>query len=233
MRGFRRVLRSDWLRGLGRRCAIAYIRLVWRTGRWVILGQDVPGRLWDAGQPFIIAFWHGRLLMMPACWRTERTMRMLISRHRDGELIARVIAGFGLGSIRGSSREGAGQAIREMVRAIKAGECVGITPDGPRGPARRASDGAVAVARLTDAPILPAAYSAWPARQLASWDGFLLPLPFCRGVIAWGQPIEVPAMADPEALEACRLRVENELNELTERLDRMTGREPDHAAPRP
>lgn len=231
MRPLRRLVRSAWLRGLFQRCAAAYIRFVWRTGRWVVLDQDVPGRLWDAGQPFIVTFWHGRLLMMPACWRTERGMRMLISRHRDGELIARVIGNFGLGSIRGSSREGAGQAIREMVRAIKAGECVGITPDGPRGPARRASDGAVAVARLTDAPILPAAYSAWPARRLASWDGFLLPLPFCRGVIAWGRPIEVPAMADPEALEACRLRLEKDLDALTDSLDRMTGSLPSHAAP--
>ena len=74
--------------------AAQYIRIVYRTGRWRVVGEESPARLWDDGKPFIIAFWHGRLLMMPYAWRRGRAMNMLISQHRDGDLIAKLIREF-------------------------------------------------------------------------------------------------------------------------------------------
>jgi hypothetical protein len=118
-----------------------------------------------------------------------------------------------------------------MVKALKAGDCVGITPDGPRGPRMRASDGAVALARLSGVPIIPATFGAARGRVLQSWDRFLVAWPFGRGVIVWGDPIDVARDADAAALGAARLRVENALNAITAEADRLTGRVPVEPAP--
>jgi len=203
-----------------------YIRLVWATGRWQVVGAEHPQRFWRAGEPFIGAFWHGRILMMPCAWQTSRRMNMLISQHRDGELIARTIGHFGLATVRGSSRRGGAQAFRAMLRALRAGEYVGITPDGPHGPRMRAADGIVTVARIAGLPILPATFGVSRRVVLGSWDRFVVALPFSRGVVAWGAPIEVPAEASPAALERMRREVEDALNRITDEADRRCGQAP-------
>ena len=93
------------------------------------------------GKPFILAFWHGRLLMIPMAWQNLAPMHMLISGHRDGRIIADAVRYFGIDSIAGSSNAGGGAALRAMVRHVRHGDCVGITPDGPDGPAMRAKPG--------------------------------------------------------------------------------------------
>jgi len=206
--------------------AAQYIRFIYLTGRWRIEGADIPGRFWDANEPFIIAFWHGRLLMMPYAWRRDRHINMLTSQHRDGELIARTIAHFGIGVVRGSSSRGGAAALRAMVKALGRKEYVGVTPDGPHGPRMRATDGVVAVARLADVPIIPATYGTTRRRVLPSWDRFILPLPFARGVILWGEPLRVPADADGAAIEAFRQRLEVTLTALSDEADRRCGQAP-------
>ena len=143
-----------------------YIRLVDATVRWSVEGAEVPRRLREAGQPFILAFWHGRLLMMPMAWRRLAPMHMLISGHPDGQVIAETVRHFGIDTVVGSSNEGGSGAVRAMVRFLKAGDCVGITPDGPDGPAMRASRGIVAVARLAHVPIVPISYATGHRRIL-------------------------------------------------------------------
>lgn len=214
------------LRGLFCWLVAQYIRLVWVTGHWRVIGGEYPGHFWREGRPFIGAFWHGRILMMPCAWQTSRHMNMLISQHRDGELIANTIAHFGLGSVRGSSRRGGAQALRSMLRALRAGEYVGITPDGPHGPRMRAADGIVTVARIAGLPILPATFGVSRRKLLGSWDRFVIALPFSRGVIIWGTPIEIPAQADEAVLEQVRLQVEGALNRITEEADRLCDQSP-------
>src|SRR5437870_7855595 len=131
----RRVLRSDRLRRALCWVIQLYIRLVYATNRWTVEGGDIPLRLREAGRPFILAFWHGRLLMIPMAWQRLAPMHMLISSHRDGRLIADAVRYFGVDSIDGASRRGGSAALRLMVKRLRAGDCVGITPDGPRGPA--------------------------------------------------------------------------------------------------
>lgn len=114
----------------------AWIRLVWATSRWEVVGGEIPRRLHAAKRPFIVAFWHGRLLMMPMAWERSVPIRMLISAHRDGRLIADSVAAFGIESIAGSSTRGGSTALRQMVKALRQGVCVGITPDGRGGPPR-------------------------------------------------------------------------------------------------
>lgn len=201
-----------------------YVRLVWYSGRWRVLGLEHPGPYWRDGRPFIGVFWHGRLLMMAYAWQTRRRMNVLISHHRDGELIAGAMGHLGVATVRGSSRHGGADAVRAMLRCLRAREYVAITPDGPRGPARRVSEGTVHTAWLAGVPILPATYSTTRGRELGSWDRFHLALPFARGVLLWGAPIEVPRDADSATLEEIRRLVEVRLDALTEEADRLCGR---------
>jgi lysophospholipid acyltransferase (LPLAT)-like uncharacterized protein len=157
-------------------------------------------------------------------------MHMLISMHRDGELIARAIGYFGHGTVRGSAAKpgsnkdkGGAAALRGMLKALKANEYVGITPDGPRGPRMRASDGIVTVARVSGVPIMPCSFSCRSRIVLGTWDRFLLPLPFTRGVILWGDPIRVPRDASPEVLQAAKLQVEAALTGVTQTADAIMG----------
>jgi lysophospholipid acyltransferase (LPLAT)-like uncharacterized protein len=235
---WRRIRKSDALRAVGCWIAAQYIRLVWATGRWEIKNAATPERFWRERKPFIIAFWHGRLLILPAMWPTTAKISMLISMHRDGELIARAIGYFGHGTVRGSAAKpgsnkdrGGAAALRGMLKALKANEYVGITPDGPRGPRMRASDGIVTVARVAGAPIIPCSYSARTRRVLGTWDCFVIPLPFTRGVIVWGEPIYVTRDADAGALETARLTVEAGLNAVTVAADNAMGVEPVEPAP--
>lgn len=210
--------------------ASLYIRLVHHTGRWRVLGEDIPESFSRAGKPFILSFWHGRLMMMSYCWRQARSTIVLTSSHRDGRIISRTVRHFGIDSVVGSSRRGGARAARRLIRLLRGGGIVGITPDGPSGPRMRVGEGTVALARLSGAPIIPATFAASRRRVLASWDRFVLALPFSRGVFLWGDPIDVPKDADPQIMEARRLELEQAMNALCERADAMVGQraiEPD------
>ncbi|MBM3566096.1 MAG: DUF374 domain-containing protein [Alphaproteobacteria bacterium] len=216
-------LRRDGVRRVLCWVGAQYIRLAHATGGWTTVNGGAPRRLWDANRPFILCFWHGRILMMPYSWDRSKTIHMLISQHPDGQLIAHTVAHFGIKTAAGSSRRGGAAALRLMVRALKAGEYVGITPDGPRGPRMRASDGAVHVARMSGVPLLPTAFGARRRKVLGSWDRFIVAWPFGGGVFVWGEPIEVPRDADDAAIESARQRLEDSLNAVTAEADRLCG----------
>ena len=200
-----------------------YIRLIRRLGRWSFEGTEIPEKLLEANQPFLVAFWHGRLLMMSEAWPYKTRFNMVISPHRDGQLIARTIGHLGFGSILGSSSRGGSTVTRSMLRALKNGECVGLTPDGPQGPRMRASPGIIHVARLAGVPIVPIAFAARPSKLINSWDRFMVPLPFGRGVIRWGKPVEVARDADEAAVREAAKLLEVRLNQLVHDLDEALG----------
>ena len=200
-----------------------YIRLIRLTGRWRVVGGEHPQHFWDKGEAFIGCLWHGRLMMMPKIWLSKSRMHVLISRHRDGRMISRTIGHFGIDTIAGSSSKGGTSAFRAILRALAAGESVCFTPDGPRGPRQRMRSGVVATASRTGRPILCATYSTTRRRLLSSWDRFMVPLPFGRGVFVWSEPIYVPDGADSETLEKARRRVEERLNQITREADRLCG----------
>jgi len=226
----KKILQSDTAMGLACFIGALYIRLVQYTGRWRIEGEDIPESFRIAGKPFILAFWHGRLMMMPYCWRRTDLVNMLISGHRDGRLISQTVRHFSIESVVGSTTSGGAQAMRHLIRLMRKGGIVGITPDGPRGPRMRVGEGTVALARLSGVPIVPASFAASRRRVIGSWDRFVLALPFCRGVFLWGEPIEVPRNADSKTLESIRQALEDAMNDLAGRADAMMGQtaiEPD------
>ena len=233
-RVWKRWLDSELVRAAVVGVAAAYMRLCHATSRWEVVRGDVPESFWAARRPFVLGFWHGRLLMLCFVWRGGIPVRVLVSRHRDGELIARALVRFGIGTVRGSSREGEGAAaLREVVRRVRDGTSVCISPDGPRGPRMRAGAGIVQVARLAGVPVVPVSVGVTRRRLLSSWDRFLLPLPFARGVFVWGDPIEVSRDADADELARVQVRIEAALNAVTAEADRRTGHAPVEPAPAP
>lgn len=235
---FRSLAKTDAVRAVAGAAIALYVRLVWFTGRWRVLGLEHAHPLWDSGQPFIGAFWHGRLMMMPYAWPTRRQrITLLISRHGDGEIIARAISRLGFDAVRGSTSKqgttdkGGTDAVRQMLKVLKGGACVGLTPDGPRGPRMRIAPGLVQIARLTGLPIALGTFSARRRKVLRSWDRFVVALPFTSGVILWGKPIPVPRDLDAAGIEAKRLEVEEALNALTAEADRLCGHAPIEPAP--
>ncbi len=200
-----------------------YIRFVFKSGHWQTIRGEIPQRFRDEGKPFITCFWHGRILMMPYAWNSPLTFHTLISEHTDGELIANTIAHFGFGAIAGSTKRGGTAALRKILKVLADGEYVGITPDGPRGPRMRASEGIVTISRFSGAPVIPVSFGATRRRVLNSWDRFVIALPFSRGVIVWGKPIYIDRNADDPRLVDARQSVENALNAVTVEADELCG----------
>jgi lysophospholipid acyltransferase (LPLAT)-like uncharacterized protein len=233
----RRILRASATRSTLTALAAGYIRLVGRTNRWQVVGADVRDRLWSAGQPIVGCFWHNRMIAMPTLWSTDLPLSMLSSRNPDSQIIAQTIQRLGFTTIWGSSSRtgkrdrGGMQAVRAMVRAVREGSSVAITPDGPRGPRMRAGLGAVAVARFSGAPLLPVSLSVTRRFVVGSWDRMIVPLPFGRGVYVWGEPIVVPPDADEAEMERLRLLLEERLTQLSDEADRLCGQAPIAPAP--
>lgn len=222
---FKRIMRRPVPRAVACWTAMRYILTVRATGNWTIENEEIPRRLLDRGQPFIAAFWHGQLLLTPVAWRFNQPFHMVISQHPDGQLITRTIAYLGIRTIAGSTTRGGGTVVRAMRRALDAGGCVGITPDGPQGPRMRAGSGIINAAKLTGAPILPVGCAATPGLQLDSWDRLMVPYPFGRGIIQWDEPIEIARNADDAAVETARYTLEDRLNEMTRTLASRLGRD--------
>jgi lysophospholipid acyltransferase (LPLAT)-like uncharacterized protein len=182
--------------------AAMLVRALASTLRVRVAGLEGVSGHWRHGTPVIYAVWHGRMLLM--AWANARLRRtdgarpvtVLASRSRDGELLAAYVRRFGLDAVRGSSSRGGAAALRALAGAVRAGRDVAVVPDGPRGPREQCRPGAVALAALTGAPLVPLAFAARPARRLATWDRFLVPLPFARCALVFGAPMHVTAGDD-------------------------------------
>ncbi len=222
MKTLKRLVASSAFQDAAGAVAASYLRLVWSTTRPII----EPATIYDTvDMPTIIAMWHGQHLMAPFIKREEQghRVKVLISRHRDGELNARAAERLGIGTIRGSGahngefhRKGGAAAFGEMLEALEQGYNVALTADVPK-VARVAGLGVVKLAQHSGRPIYPAALATQHRIELNNWDRTAINLPFGRIAMVAGEPIFVPRDADAAALEAARMKVENELNRATAR----------------
>ena len=167
------------------RLGALFVRALAKTWRIQIVGDEGLRAERDEGKPVIITLWHGQMLPLLYRHRGER-VAILISEHRDGEIIARIAAALGHRTVRGSTTRGAGRALLSLVRQVEAGRDIAVTPDGPRGPAKSFAAGALIVAQRTGAAIIPATVVAKSAWRLKSWDSFMIPRPFARVIISYG-----------------------------------------------
>ena len=209
-----------WLVGL-------YLRLIWATTRWQLEGAEHAKV--KPGQPLILAFWHECLPLAAQGWRlmvqqapeaAGRKAEALISRHRDGRLIARAVAPFDVEVIHASSSQGGASGLRALLRVLAGGGVAVITPDGPRGPARVAAPGIAQLAGLAGLPVLACGAASSRMRRARSWDRMRFPLPFARAVVVIEAPIAVPRDNPAAALPA-----------ITEALIRATDRADTLVAP--
>jgi len=210
---FKRLFKTASFRWLICFLTANYIRLVYCTSR-VRMDMDDDAKAYLAGkEPAVFAFWHGRMLMMPPIYPPGRKMHVLISTHRDGEMIARTMHRFGFGTVRGSSTRGGATAATQAVRALLAGENVAVTPDGPKGPVMQVQPGVLAIAEMSGVPVIPVTYASTRHKCMRSWDRFMVALPF--GTIYYR--VGAPMMGAKTAL------LESEMARLTRGVDEKAG----------
>ena len=191
-----------------------------RIVRWIhrilkpdVVGEDAVKKLWAEERQVILATWHDQLLMMPLGY-SGRGAKTLISRSKDGELIARVVEHFEVGAVRGSSSRGGKAAFRELVKLSREPVDLGITPDGPKGPRHQIKEGVVQLARISGRPIVPLAFACSNGHRFQSWDRFLLPYPWGKAVYCYGVPLYYD---DNETIEHFKSRVQMALDDNTRR----------------
>ena len=192
----------------------AVLLLLKATTRRQLIGGERLFESWARGEQVILAFWHEQLVMMPFPYRGTRAC-LMVSRHRDGELIARAVRPLGVATVRGSSTRGWSGALKTMLREFRAGADLAFATDGPKGPRRVVKSGVVQIARATGATIFPIAAAARWHRRIKSWDRLVIPLPWSRIAYAAGAPLTVAADARADEVEAVRVTLEHELLRTT------------------
>lgn len=182
-----------------------FIRFLYSTNKRVFhFPKDMPR------EPFILAMWHGELLMMPLGYRKLKPKGELlgvISEHRDGETIKRIYNYFNVGAVRGSSTRGGAKALIAAISSLRNGIDIVITPDGPKGPRHQVANGIIAMAQKTNSKIMT--YSFQPSRywQMKSWDKFIVPKPFGTIHFYISEPFDISGLEQEEA----RLKIKSEL----------------------
>ncbi|MBI5748240.1 MAG: lysophospholipid acyltransferase family protein [Nitrospinae bacterium] len=194
--------------------------LIGITCRKILINREKEKTLLDKGINPIYTFWHGRELYFPYLYRFQNKHHTLVSPSRDGEISGNLLRLFGFHIVWGSTFKKGAMALLSIVRIVKNGGSVALAADGSRGPAFKAQDGTIKIAKVTGVPILPITYNASRKRVLSSWDKFIIPYPFSKIVVMYGEPINVPANADDETMELKRQELEKRLNEITEYVDK-------------
>ena len=201
---------------------VIYILIVFYSSRVKIENKKSLDNFSDNNESFIYAFWHDQLLMCPYTWKSKLKIFILISKHRDGDIISKVISYLGFRAIRGSTNKpeknknkGSFIAAKKIVSSLKDNNCVGIAPDGPRGPRHEVTDGIIQIARISKKKILPVAIGFKKKWTLNTWDQFIVPRFFNTIFISWGDSIEVN---EKNALN-CHSQVKEQLDTLTKRVN--------------
>ncbi len=190
----------------------------WRTER---VHPERWRRLRESGDPFVFALWHGRMLVPIWTHRGERVATMA-SKSKDGETIARWLAGHGYVPVRGSTRKGGARGVVQLARLVASGHAAALTVDGPKGPPRIVQEGIVTLARRADAWILPVTFAATRPRFLRSWDRYVVPKAFSRNYVVYGEPFRIGRETDAEAC----VRIKEAIDGATAEADTLAGIHP-------
>lgn len=231
---FKRLMRSTMMQALLGGLVALWMTFVKYTTRWEIRYPERVQPIIEGGEGLIALTFHSRFLLLTSAWKKHyQHPHVLISRSRDGAIVAWTCRWLGLSTVRGSAKnaakskvKGGGKAGREILDALDQGGCIVITPDGPRGPRQRVPIGPFRLAKLSGVPVLPCTFSVANRKQFNSWDRFVMPLPFGRGQIVWGTPQAVAETTSEEDIESLRQAVEDEMNALMAEADQALGHDP-------
>ena len=210
-----------WYQRLAAWVIYALMQLVSATlrYRWEDRGGFFTG---EPPGPAIYCVWHNRLILSMRCYynyiklhNRSAGLAVMVSASKDGAFLSSVLECFKVQPVRGSTSRRGHQALRELTTWARRDRDLAITPDGPRGPCYAVQEGVIALAQLTERPIVPVSFNLTWKIQTKSWDRFQIPLPFSRCDMIFGQPIRVPRSADEAEREKLRVELENGLKEIT------------------
>jgi hypothetical protein len=198
---------------------LAFVKVVGRTIR-------VRMENWEQAEALptgrIICGWHGRSFVAATRFRNLGYW-VIISHSRDGDIQNHIFKGLGFNVVRGSTGRGGARAAIEAIRVLKHGETMAITPDGPRGPSGVVQGGVMLMAQKSGAALVPVGISARPRWQARSWDRYMVPLPFAKALMRFGEPVFVPREATAEEVEAARIELQEAIHRLQCEADRQMG----------
>ena len=202
-----------------------YVLFVYKTSIINLKNRKNIESLFKKNESFIYAFWHDQLLMCPLTWQSEFEIKVLISKHRDGDIIAKLISNLGFKAIRGSTHKsgktknkGGLLSARQMIKSLNNGISIGISPDGPKGPRHKVSDGILSISRLSNSSILPVGIGFKKKWVLNTWDKFIIPKPFNEITIIWGEPLS--AFKNDKSTNRIKDKLESTMYSLTKRANR-------------
>ncbi|MFA6456379.1 MAG: lysophospholipid acyltransferase family protein [Bacteroidota bacterium] len=209
------------------RSVLWWVILVWcKTLSVTTVRSEGLETLRRNGKNYVIAFWHGSMLIGWFLHRPRRNEQVsaLVSQSKDGEFLSAVLEHWKYFMIRGSSHIGGKEAMQLMVQSVNDGKSLAITPDGPRGPRHEMKMGAVRIAQKTNVPLVMAGIAVKRKKHLRSWDRFEVPMPFSKVVVTYSEPEMVPQEFSGTALDEYKIARQQRLQELTEEAEDIIAR---------
>ena len=189
-----------------------YICTVRYTSKINYKNESSPNFYWKNNQPFILAFWHNQLMMISFGWKSRKKINILASGHSDGRFGSIVGSYFKLNNIP-TSLNNKNLSLRPIFKLLNENEYIGITPDGPRGPNEKVSEGIIKISKTTKVPIIPVGFASSRNRKLKSWDSFVITYPFSKCMFVWGDPIEIPNNIKDYEIKKYQNFLEQKINE--------------------
>ena len=188
-----------------------YILLVGFTSIIKIKNDNFSNKMLLEKKPFIMAFWHSQLMMVGYVWKSKNVLNMLASSHSDGRFGAYIAGHFNLKNISIKAKNKS-PSLRQIFKILNDGHYIGITPDGPRGPSQKVSEGIIKIAINSQVPIIPLGFASTKNFQLKSWDSFLITYPFSKCHFVWGEPITIPSSTKDNEIEKYKVFLEEKIN---------------------
>ena len=196
--------------------AFIYILFVKVTSNIKYENIDSPTKYWQNKKPFILAFWHGQLMTFSYTWKINKKLNILASSHSDGRFGASIARYFKLNNIPISS-DSNNLSLRPIFKILNSNNYIAITPDGPRGPKEKVSEGIIKIAKISKVPIIPVGFGSSKNFCLKSWDSFLITLPFSKCRIVWGDSITIPENLEDQEIATYKKIIEEKINECVKK----------------
>ena len=196
--------------------AFIYIVFVKITSNIKYENIDSPKKYWQGKKPFILAFWHGQLMTFSYTWKINKKLNILASSHSDGRFGASIARYFKVNNIPISS-DSNNLSLRPIFKILNSNNYIAITPDGPRGPKEKVSEGIIKIAKISKVPIIPVGFGSSKNFCLKSWDSFLITLPFSKCRIVWGDSITIPENLEDQEIATYKKIIEEKINECVKK----------------
>jgi len=188
-----------------------YILFVCITSKIKIKNDQLSKKMLLNKEPFILAFWHSQLMMVGHVWKSKNTLNMLASSHSDGRFGSYIAGHFNLKNISIMAKNKS-PSLRKVFKILNERNYIGITPDGPRGPNKKVSEGIIKIAMHSQVPIIPLGFASNKNFKLNSWDSFLITYPFSKCNFVWGEPITIPSSTKENEIEKYKIFLEDKIN---------------------